>query len=79
MEGRVQLRCAECGRTKEISGEIPEEYIGCYAKAVKEEGWVPRPGGELTMICGQCLKRYEGHESVDDEEKVRGKKGLKKL
>ena len=73
MEGRVRLLCAECGRTKEISGEIPAEYVDRFAKAVAEEGWVPRPGAEYwKMICGQCLRRYEGHESVDDEEKVRG-------
>ena len=74
MEGRVHLRCAECGRTKEVSGEIPEEYIECFAKAVREEGWVPRPGAEWKLICGQCLRGYEGHESVDDDEKVKRQK-----
>lgn len=74
MEGRVQLRCAECGRAKEISGEIPDEYIDCFAKAVREGGWVPRPGVEWKMICGECLKRYAGHESVDDAEKMKRKK-----
>ena len=73
MEGRVQLRCAECGRTKEVVGEIPQEYIECFARAVREEGWVPRPGVEFKMICGQCLRRYEGHESVDDGKKIRKK------
>ena len=73
MEGRVQLRCAECGRLKEISGEIPEEYVECFSRAVREEGWVPRPGVEWKMICGQCLGNYAGHESVDDGEKIRKK------
>ncbi|HVS32534.1 MAG TPA: hypothetical protein VMS98_13910 [Thermoanaerobaculia bacterium] len=71
MEGRVQLRCAECGKTKEIAGEIPKEYIDRFAAAVQEEGWVPRPGAELKIICGRCLRRYEGHESVDDAKKIR--------
>lgn len=77
MEGRVRLQCAECGRTKEISGEIPEEYTDCFAKAVKEDGWVPRPGVEWKMICGQCLRAYAGHETVDDDEKVRGRRDAK--
>ena len=71
MEGRVQLTCAECGRRKEISGEIPDEYIECVVKAAREEGWVPRPGVELAFICGECLKNYVGHESVDDAERIR--------
>lgn len=79
MEGRVRLCCDECGRTKEISGEIPGEYVDCFAKAVKDEGWVPRPGVEWKMICGVCLGKYLGHESVDDEEKVKGKKNAKSV
>jgi hypothetical protein len=75
MEGRVRLSCDECGRTKDISGEIPDEYIDCFAKAVTEDGWVPRPGVEWKMICGQCLQKYHGHETVDDEEKVRKGRG----
>jgi hypothetical protein len=74
MEGRVRLRCAECGLTREVSGEIPEEYEACFLKIVREDGFVPRPGSELVMICGKCLAAgYAGHETVDDEEKVRGK------
>jgi hypothetical protein len=79
MEGRVRLTCAECARTSEVSGEIPEEYTACFAKRVREEGWVPRPGVELAMICGQCATRYAGHETVDDEEKVRGERDPKAL
>ena len=68
MEGRVQIRCAECGKTREISGEIPEEYIASFARLVEEEGFVPRPGVGQAFICGDCLARnYSGHESVDDK------------
>lgn len=73
MEGRFRVVCAECGRTREVSGEIPEEYTACFASVVREDGFVPRPGNALAMICGACLLKYAGHESVDDEEKVRGK------
>ncbi|HEX9162329.1 MAG TPA: hypothetical protein VF980_11530 [Thermoanaerobaculia bacterium] len=72
MEGRVKIFCAECGRTRECSGEMPEEYIECFAKMVREDGFVPRPGvSTLAFICGSCLRKYEGHETVDDEEKIR--------
>ena len=37
---------------------------------MKEDGFVPRPGVNFALICGDCLKRYEGHESVDDERKI---------
>lgn len=66
MEGRFHVVCAECGRSREVSGEIPREYTECFAKVVREDGFVPRPGTRLTFICGACLKKYEGHESVDD-------------
>jgi hypothetical protein len=66
MEGRVIIRCAECGRTREVSGEIPAEYTKCFMDVVREDGFVPRPGNQLVLICGVCLKKYEGHESVDD-------------
>ena len=80
MEGRVQLRCGECGRVKEVSGEIPEEYTECFARAVREEGWVPRPGGEPAFVCGACLRReFAGHETVDDEEKVHGQRPAKEV
>lgn len=73
MKGSFRVVCAECGRTREVSGEIPEEYTSCFASIVREEGFVPRPGNTLAMICGPCLMKYAGHESLDDEEKVRGK------
>ena len=79
MEGRVQLRCGDCGRTREISGEIPEEYVRCFERYVDEEGWVPRPGSAPAFVCGPCLARYSGHETVDDEEKVTGVKPPKEM
>ncbi len=72
MEGRVRIVCAECGRTAEVSGELPEEYTDCFVSVVRQEGFVPRPGVELAFICGACLRKYEGHETVDDELKVKG-------
>ena len=76
MEGRTVLRCGECGMTREIVGEIPEEYIQSFAEAVRSEGWVPHPGSNsAALLCGACLvRKYAGHESVDDEEKVQGRK-----
>ena len=79
MEGRVRIRCAECGRIAECSGEIPEEYTSCFAKIVREEGFVPRPGAQFAMICGNCLKKFSGHETVDDQDKVDGKRDPKKM
>ncbi len=62
MEGRVQVRCAECGKTRECSGEIPREYINCFKRLVEENGFVPRPG-----VAPACLAaNYSGSESVDD-------------
>jgi hypothetical protein len=76
MEGRVLLTCGDCGLTAEIVGEIPEEYTRCFDDAVHRDGWAPRPGASSTsLVCGACLvKAYSGHETVDDEEKVRGLK-----
>jgi hypothetical protein len=74
MEGRTVLRCRECGRTREIVGEIPEEYTQSFAAAVQSDGWVPHPGSNSeALLCGTCLlRKYSGHETVDDEEKIRG-------
>ncbi|MEA2490499.1 MAG: hypothetical protein QOH21_2291 [Acidobacteriota bacterium] len=78
MEGRVLLRCGDCPKTREISGEIPEEYTASFALAVAEDGWVPKPGANTpSLICGDCLTKYAGHETVDDEEKVRGERDPK--
>ena len=80
MEGRVLLKCSGCGRTRQMSGEMPGEYTRSFAAAVHEEGWVPRPGAnEPALICGQCLLKYSGHETMDDEAKVHGDKGPKEL
>ena len=78
MEGRVLLTCGECSLTREIAGEIPDEYIACFERAVHEEGWSPRPGNANVLICRECLRKYEGHESVDDEEKVQGRRDPKR-
>jgi hypothetical protein len=72
MEGRVILRCGECDVTREVAGEIPDEYIRSFARAVERDGWAPRPGNDHSLICSDCLRKYAGHESVDDEEKVLG-------
>ena len=76
MEGRVLLECGECDLTREIVGEIPEEYTRCFDDAVHRDGWVPRPGANTaSLICRECLvKSYIGHETVDDEEKVQGRR-----
>jgi len=50
---------------------MPEEYTACFASIVRDDGFVPRPGVGLAFICGACLRKFEGHETVDDEEKVR--------
>ena len=73
MEGRVLLKCGECPVTREIVGEIPDEYIRSFDEAVHQDGWAPRPGAnDGSLICRDCLVRYSGHETVDDEEKVKG-------
>ncbi len=72
MEGRATIVCAECGRAREVSGEMPEEYTACFVQIVREDGFVPRPGVHLAFICGSCLRKYEGSETADDEEKIRG-------
>ena len=76
MEGRVLLQCGECDLTREIAGEIPGEYTRSFDEAVHQDGWVPRPGtNNASLICGDCLvKHYAGHETVDDEQKVQGRR-----
>jgi hypothetical protein len=72
MEARATVTCAECGRSREVAGEIAAEYTACFAQVVAEDGFVPRPGTSLALICGECLRRYEGagSESRDDAEKI---------
>lgn len=76
MEGRVLLNCGECNLTREIVGEIPDEYTRSFVDAVRQDGWVPRPGANnASLICRKCLlKNYAGHETKDDEEKLQGRK-----
>ena len=73
MEARARVTCAECGRTREVSGEIPQEYIACFVQVVNEDGFVPRPGAAVAFVCGECLRRYEGagSESKDDADNMR--------
>ena len=71
MEGRARLVCADCGRTCDVSGEMPREYRAAFTQCVTDQGWAPRPGAQLALICGACLAKYEGHETRDDEEKIR--------
>jgi hypothetical protein len=75
VEGRTLLTCGECELTREIVGEIPDEYTRSFDEAVHEDGWVPRPGANsASLICRDCLVKYSGHETVDDEEKVKGRR-----
>ena len=68
MEARAAVTCAECGRTREVAGEIPDEYTQCFAQVMREDGFVPRPGTTVAFVCGACLRAYEGPgtESRDD-------------
>lgn len=71
MEGRSRLICADCGRTCDVAGEMPREYRAAFTQCVIDQGWAPRPGARFAMICGACLAKYEGHETKDDENKIR--------
>ena len=77
MEGRVRIQCAECGLTRDVSGEIPDEYRNCFVQVIQENGFAPRPGVAFSFVCGKCLMRYAGHESVDDDEKPPGRRNVK--
>jgi len=70
MEARALITCAECGRSREVSGEIPSEYTACFVQVVNEDGFVPKPGTTVAFICGACLRAYEGPgtESRDDSQ-----------
>jgi hypothetical protein len=72
MEARATVTCAECGKRREVSGEIPSEYTDCFTQVVREDGFVPKPGTTVGFLCGACLRRYEGvgSESRDDAEKI---------
>ena len=68
MEARARIVCAECGRSREVSGEIAEEYTNCFVQVIREDGFVPKPGATTAFLCGACLRAYEGPgtESSDD-------------
>ena len=70
MEARATVVCAECGRAREVAGEIPEEFTACFVQVINEDGFVPKPGATVAFICGECLRAYEGPgtESRDDAE-----------
>ncbi len=51
---------------------MPDEYRAAFTRCVTDQGWAPRPGATLTLICGWCLAKYVGHETRDDEAKIRG-------
>jgi hypothetical protein len=70
MEGRTLLTCADCGRTREVAGELPRDYTLSFAAAVHDQGWIPRPGSTLALICGACAATYEGSETREDEKKI---------
>jgi hypothetical protein len=71
MEGQVQLCCRDCGRKASVRGEMPEEYTACFVEVVRRDGWVVAPGAKCDLLCGECLKTYAGHETVDDAEKIK--------
>ncbi len=70
MEGQTLLTCRDCGRTASVRGEMPKEYTACFFEVVQREGFVVAPGNRCEMICGECLKSYEGSETHDDAEKL---------
>lgn len=54
---------------------MPEEYFACFVEVVQRDGWVVAPGSRVELLCGRCLKNYEGSETRDDGEKIRGASG----
>ena len=71
MEGRTRLVSVDCCSTCYVPGEMTGEYRAAFTQCVIDQGWAPRPGARFAMICGACLAKYEGHETRDDEEKIR--------
>jgi hypothetical protein len=53
-----------------VRGEIPEEYFSCFLRVIQRDGWVVAPGSRVELLCGECLKEYEGSETHDDAEKI---------
>jgi len=70
VQGQAQLRCRDCGRMATVSGELPAEYFACFVQVVQRDGWVVAPGSRVELLCGACLKSYEGSETHDDAEKI---------
>jgi hypothetical protein len=70
MEGQARLVCRDCGRAASVRGEMPTEYTACFVEVVQRDGFVVAPGNRCEMICGECLKSYEGSETHDDAEKL---------
>ena len=66
MEGRSRLVCGDCGRTCEVSGEMPDEYRSSFLAC----GFMPRPGAQLAMMCRECASKYEGSETRDDASRI---------
>ena len=71
MKGQAVLTCRDCRRTATVSGELPAEYSSCFRKVIADGGWVVAPGDRGDLLCGECLRTYEGSETHDDAEKVR--------
>jgi hypothetical protein len=71
VQGQAQLRCRDCGLMATVSGELPAEYFACFVQVVQRDGWVVAPGSRVELLCGACLKSYEGSETHDDAEKMR--------
>jgi hypothetical protein len=70
MDGQVQLCCRDCGRRASVRGELPAEYAACFIEVARRDGWVVAPGAKCDLLCGECLKTYAGHETVDDAERI---------
>ncbi len=70
MEGQTRITCRDCGRTAGVRGEMPAEYFACFLQVVQRDGWVVAPGSRVELLCGTCLRNYEGSETHDDAENI---------
>ena len=50
--------------------EAAVDHESVVVSALLERGWVVAPGSRCEMLCGECLKNYEGSETHDDAEKL---------
>jgi hypothetical protein len=71
MKGQALLVCRDCGRTASVTGEIPDDYSACFIEVVQRDGWVVAPSNKVDLLCGACLRTYEGSETHDAAEKIR--------